>query len=903
MLNEILISDDDEPVPPRKNIKTRGKTVKYKPQTSTSDNGVLLEIVTDKEETENFLGEISLLTSDEEGEPSVQKQKKKKSNKKILSFELFTSDEDDAFKTAPKAAKKRKLANHNEATEPKKSKPKQAKATKKKEAPEEVEHLETSNNSLNVSIENSSPMWDESMLLAEKSFIDEDVAKNLIKLWEEGNTIPFIARYRKNVIKDMTPEDLRTVKENYSEICVLKKKMITVAKAVTSLGKLDNKLQGNIFTARTVEELDHIYAPFKTADSKISLAERARKCGLAEPAVHLLNNTSMVNVAEYVNPDVTYLKSPTDVEKGLMHLMASEMARDPEILKELRDLRAKTYFKLSTKKAKVVQKKETKTIKSQKDETKFENYYDFSITTCNLKAHQILAINRGEAQKLLSVKIEIPEFVEKQFKYFCNKKWTFKSQYDTQRQELIGAAINDAYQRLISPLITREIRADLKLKAVKESCKIFSDNLKHMLLLPPVKGKAILGIDPGYSNGCKLALISPTGTLLAQSVVYPHTSKNQFRGENVIKDMLVQNNCNLIVIGNGTACRQTEEWISGLIKTKYFGNINVQYSIVNEDGASIYSCSPEAKKEFGMLDPNIISAVSLARRIQDPMAELVKVEPCHLGIGMYQLDIKKKELEEALSEVVSECVSFVGVDLNTVSQCLLRRVAGLSDKRATQIIDYRERNGPFINRKQLLNIYGIGDRTYEQCIGFLRVCPTNPYDKNFYTKKETTVLDATIIHPESYSIVRQLLGKLKLQEKDIGTESFIRNFKFRSQDCNIDELANSFKTDKPTMKLIIDALSKPLNHDLRTEISQTPLFKTGITTMEDLEIGALLTGRVKNVTSFGAFVDCGVERDGLIHVKAMRGLVLHLGDVVEVRVRQVDLSKGHIQLDAVRKMN
>ncbi|XP_050310798.1 uncharacterized protein YdcI [Anthonomus grandis grandis] len=906
--DDFLSSDDDQEHKPvaRKRPTRNTKQVVYRAElTSDSDS--------EESRDQTFNGEVSLVSSDDEYQPEVKKPRRKaaltKQKGKIAKtkapeapVDLLTSDEEPIVKpqTVNKKRKLTDMGNIFVKTPPKKAKTTTAPKKQSKPpspGPSKSSFIE-SDVSLDISMQDIQPAWDDAELLAEKSMIDEEVARNLIKLWEEGNTIPFIARYRKHVIGTMGPEELRTTKETFDEICTLKKKMCTVIKAVAQTKKLDNKLQKNICAVRTLEELEHIYAPFK-GDPKRSLVERARNAGLEEPALAVLNNTNRIKLEKYVKPEVKEVKTTEEVEKGIVYILASEMSTDPELLAHLRHLRKYTKIRLQTKKA-----RQTKPAPPKQDPQKFEHYFEFDQRVDWLKPHQVMAINRGEALKVLSVKLDVPDDFQQRFVTFCRKKWAPKSD-QSERDKLISMAIEHAYVKIVSPLIEREIRAELKQKAEKESCKVFSDNLKHLLLIPPMKGEPILGIDPGYANGCKLALISHTGSLLAQNVVYPHHKRGGgHRGEHVIKEMLLKHRCNLICIGNGTACRQTEEWISELIREDFFLPLrDVQYTIVNEDGASIYSCSPEAKKEFGALDPNIISAVSLARRIQDPMAELVKVEPCHLGVGMYQLDIKKKQLEEALGEVVSECVSFVGVDLNTASQCLLRRVAGLSDKRASQIIEHRERHGPFTHRAELLKVYGIGERVFEQCAGFLRVGPTDPEDVHFYQRnKSTTPLDATVIHPESYSVVRRLLAKMKLKESEIGTDRFITNFKRSLSALKRDELVDALKSDPQTIQLILDALAKELNHDLRAEVSGTPLFKKGVTTMADLCPGDILTGRVKNVTSFGAFVDCGVERDGLIHVKFMNGLSLHLGDVVEVKVGKVDLGKGHIQLEAVRKI-
>ncbi|KAL1491059.1 hypothetical protein ABEB36_011712 [Hypothenemus hampei] len=856
---------------------------------------------------------VNLISSDEDSDsvpaPSLPEKVSKTvagNKRKIKTIELLTSDEDDT--DVPTSSSPKKKCNTLYSSKSRKT----SKLSKGNVGSSEVDPALSPSNSLPTTIENDKivPTWKDYELLSDQTQLNEDVVKNLIRLWEEGNTIPFIARYRKNLIGNLPPEVLQTTKQNYDNICSLKRRMSSIAKTITQQGKIDNKLLRQVCAARSNEELEYLYAPFKP-ESRRSLAERAKHYGLQQPALHLLNNTGTVNFEDYVNKKVKDLETSSKVQQGIVHILASEIATDTELLVFLRKLRVTIKFRLQSKKISSKTESSNTTLSKRNfkvnletEQKKFEMYFDFNQSVDYVKSHQILAINRGESLKILKVKIEIPEQFSQQYQRFCKEKWANTAACDVQRQIIIYLAIDDAYTRLITPLTIREIRAELKQKAEKESCQVFSNNLKHLLLSQPLKGKAILGIDPGFKNGCKLALISPTGSLIAHNVIYPHTNgyNTQNRGECVIKDLLTQHKCNLIAIGNGTACRQTEVWISSLIQSKYFGNLDVQYTIVNEDGASIYSCSAEAKREFNNLDPNIISAVSLARRIQDPMAELVKVEPSHLGIGMYQLDLKKKHLEEALSEVVSECVSFVGVDLNTASQCLLRRVAGLSSNRATQIIDHRERNGPFKHRKELLQVFGIGERIFEQCAGFLRVTPINPFDKNFYNQKDTTLLDATVIHPESYPIVRSLLGEMNLKEKEIGSEQFINCFKALSIKYDTETLAKINKTDKETMDLIFDALKKPLSHDLRVDISRTPLFKSDVTSINDLQIGTIITGKVRNVTSFGAFIDLGVGINGLVHEKFMRGLTLHLGDVLEVRVQKIDLVKKHIHLQAIQKV-
>ncbi|KAK9876925.1 hypothetical protein WA026_015960 [Henosepilachna vigintioctopunctata] len=746
------------------------------------------------------------------------------------------------------------------------------------------------------------PVWQNFELLSQENSIQPDTAQSLIKLFEDGNTIPFIARYRRNVIGNMSPEELRLVKDHYEEICCLRSKLKTVVKTIQKNGLLNNDLRKSLSSVRTAEELELLYAPFKP-ESKRTLSERAKALGLDKPAYNILNDICEEYLENYIQSNKDGLKTLGEVEKGIINIIASVIGSDTEILSHVRELRTSHYFFIETKKLNIKGRTLTKKDVNNKpvDESKYRLYYDFKITSDNIKPHQVLAINRGENQKVLSVKIEVPEFLIKNFKNFCMKKFLNTSS-NKQKQRIVKEAINDSYTRLVQPLLIRELRSTLKGMAEKTSIETFSKNLKQLLLAQPIKGKLILGLDPGFANGCKLALIDETGTLLDHNTIYPFkTFKNaKSDSEYTLKKMLHQHKCELIALGNGTACRETETWLSELIGANVFSPLKLTYTIVNEDGASIYSCSPEAKKEFPKLDPHIISAVSLARRVQEPLAELVKIEPQHLGVGMYQHDLRKKQLNEALNEVVSECVSFVGVDLNTASQCLLKGVAGLSDKKASQIINYREENGPFIHRRELLKVKGIGEKVFQQCSGFLRIGPINLEEEAiFYKKSNTTKLDRTIIHPESYDMTKTLMKELNLKEKDIGSREFIEKIKNVSKNLDIDELSRKYDTNKDSVKLILDTLGKSLNYDLRLEYNITPLFKKGIKSIEDLKIGNVLSGRISNVTSFGCFVDIGVHFNGLIHLSKLKGKQLQIGDRVEVEVLSIELDRKRISLKYV----
>ncbi|KAJ8967501.1 hypothetical protein NQ314_002816 [Rhamnusium bicolor] len=678
-----------------------------------------------------------------------------------------------------------------------------------------LKKLKTKENNNQIGDEDTAPDWNDSMLLAEQKNLDYKIAENVIKLFENGNTIPFIARYRRDATGNMSPEMLREVKESFEEICHLKSKINTTIKSLNKLGQLNPQLHRAIKSVRTTEELEIIYAPFKPG-GKRTLAERAKELGLEEPAMNILNNIK-VDLNHYIIPGKKELSKKEDVEKGVIHIIAYVIATDTELLSYLRELRGQVNFMLETKKSqskqdskiKIVDKKNAKGLTKGKqiDESKFENYFDYKIPVKYIKPHQILAINRGENQKILSVKVVVPDYLFNKFSQFCNNKWVRNGNFDFNRNRLIEEAIKDSYNRLVQPFIIREIRAELKTQAEKSSCDVFSVNLKHLLLIAPLKGKPILAIDPGYTNGCKLALVSPTGYLLSHDVIFPHKGyEGKKNAASILKNML-------------------EEYKSS---ASWCWHVSARF--------------------------------------------------------------KKKQLEESLNEVVSECVSFVGVDLNTASRCLLRHIAGLSEKRATNIIDHREKNGPFLYRKQITDVAGIGARVFEQCAGFLRVGPTDAKEAmHFYKKPKTTKLDCTYIHPESYSVANKIIKKINLSPGEIGESSFIDSVKSKNFDNA--ELSKELGTSEETVKLILETLCKPLNYDLRCEISQVPLFKKGLTSIYQISTGTIVTGRVKNVTHFGCFVDIGVENDGLIHNSKLNGCNLQIGNRVEAKVINIEISK------------
>ncbi|KAK7490172.1 hypothetical protein BaRGS_00018517 [Batillaria attramentaria] len=799
------------------------------------------------------------------------------------------------------------------------------------------------------------PSWQEAPIIAEKVDVQERFAANVIELLDMGATIPFIARYRKEKTGDMPVEKLREISSSVEELRAVKTKMCSVYSTVNSQGKMTKQLEQALRHSRTMEEVEMLYAPFKPGH-KGSLAERAKALGLEPPAMSILDGKT-VNFNQYVKPDekgesVVGVSSRSEVETGVQHIIADVVAKDKEVMDEIRKICATSNVQLESKKSKpktaAVKKKTTdkdadktqnggqgKMKKEPPDNSfKFEQYFDFLAPIRTVKPHQILAINRGEEQKILTAKIIMPDSVNVRFTRFAHHRF-IKPFFPDLCKAAIEHSIEDSFTRLIQPQMCRHIRSEQTKAAEKASIAVFADNLHRLLLTSPVKGKTVLGIDPGFKNGCKSAVVSPTGQILQTQVLYLHDYKsNKFAEREKVIKLVQAHRCDVIAIGNGVACRETEQFVADLIQKNAFGSQSVVYCIVDEGGASIYSVSDEAQKELPDLDPTLRGAVSIARRLQDPLSELVKIEPKHIGVGMYQHDVPKTKLQTALDSVVEECVSFVGVDLNTASQCLLRRVAGLSAAKANKILEWRAKNGQFMNRTQLLAIKGFGEKLFEQCAGFVRVvhdltqedirseaekpepeaapkagqkrkagakAGSRAKKAKLASSDNVNLLDMTAIHPESYHVATRFVADLGLSLNAVGQESFISKVKRSvSAPKGIGALAEKYGVGVPTMQLITDALSRPINYDFRSDF-QKPLFKKGMTSISDLKPGTLLTGRVTNMTHFGAFVDIGVGQNGLIHVSKMRPPLrpnenLGLGDHVEVTVLSVEAAKNRIGL-------
>ncbi|KAM4867713.1 S1 RNA-binding domain-containing protein 1 isoform 1-T2 [Thomomys bottae] len=782
--------------------------------------------------------------------------------------------------------------------------------------------------------------WDIVQVLSERTNIEFWVCANIIHLLNDDNTLPFIIRYRKELINNLDADSLREVQQTLEELRAVAKKAYSTIQKIKKEGKMSECLLKALLNCKTFEELEHVSAPYKTG-SKGTKAQRAKQLGLEGAAYTLLQNPVGLNLLSYIRPGVKGLSALQDVEIGVQHILADMIAKDKDTLDYIRKLCQNRCICIQSSLAKVSSKKV-----NEKDVDKFLLYQNFSCNIRNIHHHQILAINRGENLKILMVKVNIPDGVKNEFCRWCiQNRWRPRGFARPELMKILHNSLDDSFKRLIYPLLCREFRAKLTSDAEKESVMMFGRNLRQLLLTSPVPGRTLMGVDPGYKHGCKIAIISPTSQILHTDVLYLHCGQG-FREAEKIKRLLLNFNCSTVVIGNGTACRETEAYFADLIMKNYFAPLDVVYCIVSEAGSSIYSVSPEANKEMPGLDPNLRSAVSIARRVQDPLAELVKIEPKHIGVGMYQHDVSQTLLKATLNSVVEECVSFVGVDINICSEVLLRHIAGLNANRAKSIIEWREKNGPFINREQLKNVKGLGPKSFQQCAGFIRI--NQDYIQTFFSQQtvssdksdraavtssagvevtgekqrkkrsKTTVdvvlkpnpLDQTCIHPESYDLAMRFLSFIGGTLYEIGKPGMKHKINSSLEKEGLEKIAERLQTSAHTLQVIMDGLSQPESFDFRTDFNK-PDFKRSIMCLEDLKIGTVLTGKVENATLFGIFVDIGVGKSGLIPIrnvteaklsktKKRRSLGLGPGERVEVQVLNIDIPRSRITLDLIR---
>ncbi|GAB7387813.1 Tex family protein [Bacillaceae bacterium] len=691
-----------------------------------------------------------------------------------------------------------------------------------------------------------------------------------VRLLDDGNTIPFIARYRKEATGQLDETQIRRIQERLHYLRQLEMRKEEVLRLIAEQGKLTDELKGQIAAAAKLQEVEDLYRPYRP--KRKTRATLAKEKGLEPLADYLLSQPQEGDLQEAAAGYIDVEKGVSTAEEaiqGALDIIAERIADDPEARRWIRE---KTWQHGIVR----VRKKEEETSPRQV----YAMYYDFSEPVKNLVPHRVLAINRGEREGVLKVEIEAPVA---EIQAFLARKW---SKRNGAADDWLRMAIDDAYKRLLAPAIEREIRNMLTEKAEEQAIKVFAENLRHLLLQPPVKGKKVLGIDPAYRTGCKLAVVDETGQVLHIDKIYPTPPQNRWEeAEAVVKRLIETFAVDIIAIGNGTASRETEQFIASVLKRV---EREVFYIIVNEAGASVYSASPLAKEEFPDLDVSERSAISIARRLQDPLAELVKIDPKSIGVGQYQHDVSQGRLNESLRFVVESVVNHVGVDVNTASLSLLQYVSGLNKQVAQNIIKWREEKGRFTNRTQLLDVPRMGPKTYEQSIGFLRILDgDNPLDK-------------TPIHPESYPEVRKLLAMLEIDPHGIGSPAC----REKLLAVPVAETAKILGLGEPTLRDIIESLLRP-GRDPRDELPK-PLLRSDVLTLEDLREGMQLEGTVRNVVDFGAFVDIGVKTDGLVHISRMsKGFVKHplevvaVGDIVTVWVLSVDAERERIQLTMI----
>lgn len=674
--------------------------------------------------------------------------------------------------------------------------------------------------------------------------------ENLIKMLDEGDTVPFIARYRKEQTGEMQDEKIREISERLEYLRNVETRKEEVKRLIGEQDKLTKELEKDIDKAETLQRLDDLYRPYRK--KRRTRATIAKEKGL-EPLADIILDQEIEKeeleklLETYVDEEKEVMNVEEALE-GAEDIIAEIVADDANYRRGIKNIMEKTGIINSEA--------------IEEEDSVYSMYYDYNEAVKSVANHRVLALNRGEKDKKLRVKILVDE--DKVLEYLN----MLIIKRDSTTSEIIKRAVEDGWKRLLFPSLEREIRSDLKERAEEDAIKVFSENLKPLLMQPPIKDKNILAVDPGFRTGCKLAVIDGTGKFLDDGLIFPtHSEKMVEKSKQTVKDLIEKYDINIIAIGNGTASRETESFVAEVLQEL---KSDVAYIIVSEAGASIYSASKVGIKEFPDLDVTVRGAISIGRRLQDPLAELVKIEPKHIGVGQYQHDLNQKRLDESLKAIVEECVNRVGVDINTASPSLLSYVAGVSNRVAENLFDAREEKGKFTSRKELLKVKGLGPKTFEQCAGFLRI--TDSED----------ILDNTGVHPESYDIAKKLLD-MDYKEKDI------------------DALSEELGVGKPTLVDIIEELEKP-GRDPRDEMIK-PLLRKDVLSLDDLKVDMVLKGTVRNVIDFGAFVDIGVKDDGLIHISQLSDKfikhpkdVVTVGDIVDVRIMDIDKDKGRISL-------
>ncbi|RCW52697.1 Tex family protein [Halanaerobium sp. ST460_2HS_T2] len=695
--------------------------------------------------------------------------------------------------------------------------------------------------------------------------------KATVELLDSGNTVPFIARYRKEMTGSLDEEEIREVAEKIDYLRRLNERKNDVAAAADKQDKLNEEVLNKLKKADTLQEVEDLYRPFKV--KKQTKAARAIARGL-KPVAELIfsqqkSELEIKKEAEnYLDPE----KELTEIEEvlsGAEDIIAGDVSDNADLRKKLRNFVFKTALIVSEQ-------------KNEDEEGKYQDYYEFKESINKIPPHRTLALNRGENEEVLRVKIEVDDqkAIEMIYDFY-----DFDNRNSDSFDHLINA-VDYAYKRLVFPSLEREVRNHLTEKAEVKAINNFSTNLRSLLMQPPLEGKKVLAIDPAFRTGCKLAALAEDGKLLETGAIYPHPPVNK-AGEAaaVVANLVKKYYIDLIVIGNGTASRETESFVAELIK----GGMDVEYTIVSEAGASVYSASKLARKEFPDLDVSIRGAISIGRRIQDPLAELVKIDPKSLGVGMYQHDISQKNLEKALNEVVVDAVNHVGVEINTASAALLTYVAGISSNNADKIIEHRSQEGKFKKRKELLDVYGFGPKTYEQAAGFIRL---DSIEDPFAL---------TPIHPESYQAAEKILANINYNVGDIRDREKLSKIREKLVEIDLAKTASELEIGLPTAKDIVAALKQP-GRDPRDSMP-APIFRKDILKIEDIEPGMIFKGKVRNIVDFGAFVDIGLKQDGLLHISEMSQMyvsdpfeIVEIGQNIEVKVLDVDQKRGRISL-------
>ena len=716
--------------------------------------------------------------------------------------------------------------------------------------------------------------------LAKEFNIKEEQVEKTVELIDEGNTIPFISRYRKEVTGSLDDATLRDLNDRLQYLRKLEERRQEISSLIEAQEKLTPEITLALNNATTLVELEDIYRPFKP--KRTTRASIARAKGLEPLANYIIEQRDVYDVAidEYAKEFISEeegkeVPDAAAALQGASDIIAEDVSNNAEIRKLLREF-TMSYGSLTTKAA--------------KDEPSvYENYYEFSEPIKKLKGHRVLAINRGEKEDFLKVSVTLPE--EDGIAQLVSKVVTNK---ESAALPYIMATLKDAYDRLLFPAIEREVRTSLFDDASEGALKVFSENLRNLLLVSPIKGKTVLGYDPGYGHGCKLAVVDKTGKVMDTAVIYPFRSKDRVNEDDLEKSkaivlrLVIKNKVDIISIGNGTASRESEKFIAERVIRDPSCPKGVKYTIVSEAGASVYSASKLATEEFPDFDVMQRSAISIARRLQDPLAELVKIEPKAIGVGQYQHDMKQARLTEALGGVVEDCVNGVGVDINTASYSLLSYVSGINLTAAKNIVAYREEYGEFKSRKQILKVPKIGEKAFTQCAGFLRIPGADE------------VFDCTGVHPESYAIAEDLLKRFGFTTEDVRNNN-LTLLRFKVQQYGLAKLAKELGCGEPTLEDIIGELEKP-GRDIRDD-APAPILSTDVLDINDLKPDMLLNGTVRNVVDFGCFVDIGVHHDGLLHISEMSDRYIKhpselfkTGDVIEVRIKDVDVAKHRISL-------